>query len=122
MIILDRDRKFLSAFWKQLFTRLGVSLLYSTAWHPQTDGASERTNQTIEIALRYYFMTLEDVRQWPHCLPQLQADFNNAMTTSGRTPNEICYGFTPNFVFDLTHPELGLGIPIARAKASDAID
>jgi hypothetical protein len=122
VIILDRDRKFLSAFWKQLFTRLGVSLLYSTAWHPQTDGASKRINQTIEIALRYYFMTLEDVRQWPHCLPQLQADFNNAMTTTGRTPNEICYRFTPNFVFDLAQPELGLGIPAARAEVSDAID
>jgi hypothetical protein len=122
VIISDRDRKFLSAFWKQLFTRLGVSLLYSTAWHPQTDGASERTNQTIDIALRYYFMTLEDIRQWPHCLPQLQADFNNAMTTTGRTPNEICYRFTPNFVFDLAQPELGLGIPAARAEVSDAID
>jgi hypothetical protein len=97
-------------------------LLYSTTWHPQTDGASKRTNQTIKIALRYYFITLEDVRQWPYCLPQLQANFNNVIITSGRTPNEICYRFTPNFVFNLTHPKLGLGIPIARAKASDAIN
>ena len=44
------------------------------------------------------------------------------MTTTGRTPNEICYGFTPNFVFDLAQPELGLGIPAARAEVSDAID
>ena len=43
-LITDRDPKFLSKFWAKLFTRLGVKLLYSTAYHPQTDGSSERTN------------------------------------------------------------------------------
>ena len=52
-IISDRDRKFLSEFWKALFSKLGVKLLYSTAYHPQTDKSSERTNQTIEIVLRF---------------------------------------------------------------------
>lgn len=44
MIISDRDPKFLSDLWASLFKLLGVKLLYSTAYHPQTDGASERTN------------------------------------------------------------------------------
>lgn len=43
VIISDRDRKFLSELWAAIFKKLGVSLLYSTAYHPQTDGASERT-------------------------------------------------------------------------------
>ncbi len=43
-LITDRDPKFLSKFWKALFTKLGVKFLYSTAYHPQTDGSSERTN------------------------------------------------------------------------------
>lgn len=47
-LITDRDPKFLSKFWTALFNKMGVKLLYSTAYHPQTDGSSERTNQTKE--------------------------------------------------------------------------
>ena len=43
-LITDRDLKFLSKFWTLLFEKLGVKLLYSTAYHPQTDEFSERTN------------------------------------------------------------------------------
>lgn len=50
-LITDCDPKFLSKFWTALFKKLGVKPLYSTAYHPQTDGSSERINQTVEIAL-----------------------------------------------------------------------
>ena len=63
--ITDRDPKFLSKFWTSLFEKLGVKLLYSTAYHPQTDGSSERTNQTVEIALRFFVHTLVDPSEWP---------------------------------------------------------
>jgi hypothetical protein len=53
-IISDRDAKFVSEFWKALFQKSNTKILTSTAYHPQTDGQSERSNQTIEIALRYY--------------------------------------------------------------------
>lgn len=43
-LITDRDPKFLGKFWIALFTKLGVKLLYSTAYHPQTNRSSERTN------------------------------------------------------------------------------
>ena len=59
VIISDRDPKFLSELWNTLFKSLNVSLLYSTAYHPQTDGASERTNQTSEIALCFYLYMLD---------------------------------------------------------------
>ena len=49
--ISDRDLKFGSELWRELFRLLEVDLLVSTAYHPQTDGLSERTNQTVEIAL-----------------------------------------------------------------------
>ena len=58
--ITDKDPKFFSKFWKALFTKLGVKLLYSIAYHPQTDGSSKRINQTVEIALQFFIYVLED--------------------------------------------------------------
>lgn len=59
-LITNRYLKFLSTFWAALFTKLGVQLLYNTVYHPQTDGLSERTNQTIEIAFCFFVYALKD--------------------------------------------------------------
>jgi hypothetical protein len=122
VIISDRDPKFLSALWTQLFTRLGVSLFYSTAYHPQTDGASERTNQQVETAMRYYFATLLDIKKWSRSLGQIQAAFNNSIGPTGKTPNEIVYGFTPNFAPRLATDAQEIDIPLARIEVADALD
>ena len=82
VIISDRDRKFTSDMWKALFKLLKIRLLYSTAYHPQTDGMSERTNQTTEIALRFYLNTLENLADWPAVLPRLQHTLNNSQHDS----------------------------------------
>ena len=70
-LITDCDLKFLSKFWAKLFARLGVKLLYSTAYHPQTDGSNERTNQTVEIVLRFFVYALEDASLCPEVLPRI---------------------------------------------------
>ena len=92
--ISDRDSKFMSTFWKAIFGKLQVSFLTSTAYHPQTDGQSERTNQTVEIALRYYISN--DVN-WRQALPFISAILNNSTSSvTGFAPNELTYGFRVN--------------------------
>jgi hypothetical protein len=51
-IVSDRDRKFVSKFWKETHRMMGVKLLMSTAFHPQTDGASERAVRNVSQVLR----------------------------------------------------------------------
>ena len=54
VIILNRDPKFTSKFWKSLFKGLNTTLIFSTSFHPQTDGQTKRVNQVLEDLLRMY--------------------------------------------------------------------
>ncbi len=93
VIISNRDSKFMSVFWQATFRHLRIKLLASTAYHPQTDGQSERTNQTVEIALRY-MLTEYEIQNWTRLLPTIQRSLNNAENAStGKAPNEVVYGF-----------------------------
>jgi transposase InsO family protein len=61
-IVSDRDRIFTSHFWKELLKALGTRLKYTTAYHPQTDGQSERVNQCLEQYLRCAVQ--DNPKQW----------------------------------------------------------
>lgn len=52
-LISDRDARFISEFWVGVCKSLKTRMVTSAAFHPQTDGQSERSNQTVEIALGY---------------------------------------------------------------------
>jgi transposase InsO family protein len=54
LLISDRDVRFTSRFWRELFRLLGTSINFSTSNHPETDGQTERMNRTVEQALRAY--------------------------------------------------------------------
>ncbi|CAI7784235.1 unnamed protein product [Closterium sp. NIES-53] len=60
-IISDRDTKFTSNFWRNLWQQFGTRLLFSSSYHPETDGQTERTNQTMEQLIR---ATCNDPTTW----------------------------------------------------------
>ena len=57
---MDRDKRWLNAFWKQLSKDLRMKLNYSTAYHPQSDGQTERVNEIIEAYLRAFINYMQD--------------------------------------------------------------
>jgi len=90
-IISDRDPRFTSRFWGSLQQALGTRLKFSTAFHPQTDGQSERTIQTLEDMLRA--CTLDWAGHWDEHLPLIEFAYNNSYHSSiGMAPYEALYG------------------------------
>ena len=89
-IISDRDPRFTSKFWKSFKEALGVDLRYSTAYHPQTDGQSERTIQTLEDMLKASVLQFGD--DWHAKLNLMEFAYNNSYHSSiGMAPFEALY-------------------------------
>jgi hypothetical protein len=79
-IISDRGKPFMSKFTRSLCRQLDIDQRFSTAYHPQTDGQTERTNQTMEQYLRAYCNYLQD--DWVELLPMGEFCLNNAKQAS----------------------------------------
>ena len=101
-----------------MFKALKVDLLYSIAWHPQTDDLFERSNQTAEIALRYFIATLENEKLWPTVLSKMSALLNNFIKYSSISlaPTQIIYGFKTREALDL------LRVDVSAAATDNAND
>jgi hypothetical protein len=94
-ITSDRDTIFTSNFWKLLFKTLGSKLQYTTAYHPQTDGQSERVNQCLEMYLRC--AAQDQPRQWRAWLPLAEFWYNSTFHTAlGCSPFKALYGHEPD--------------------------
>lgn len=65
-----------------MFERLGEKLHFTTSWHPQADDQSERLNQTIEIALRYFITGIDDIKMWKRVIPDISAALSNSSSRS----------------------------------------
>ncbi|KAI3825406.1 hypothetical protein L1987_06889 [Smallanthus sonchifolius] len=90
-IISDRDSRFMSRIWRSLQEALGTRLDMSTAYHPQTDGQSERTIQTLEDMLRA--CVIDFGGNWDTHLPLAEFSYNNSYHTSIKaSPFEALYG------------------------------
>jgi hypothetical protein len=106
-MVSDRDPRFNSSFWRELWKLLGCTLKMSTAYHPQTDGQTERLNQTLEAMLRAYVNYKTD--NWDDWLCFAEFSYNNSTNAStkyspfflnfGRhpqTPTTLLTGITTN--------------------------
>jgi len=107
-IVSDRDPRFTSKFWKCLWKLLGTKLAMSTAYHPQTDGQTERMNRTLEDMLRAYVNFEQD--NWDEHLTAAEIAINNSQQASTR--------FSPYYLNYGRHPIL----PISMDKSKTRID
>ncbi|WVZ53759.1 hypothetical protein U9M48_004660 [Paspalum notatum var. saurae] len=90
-ILSDRGTQFTSRFWKKLHEAMGTKLDFSSAYHPQTDGQTERVNQILEDMLRA--CALSNKKSWDKSLPYAEFSYNNSYQASlKRAPFEVLYG------------------------------
>lgn len=99
-IISDRDTRFTSHFWREVFRLLGTHLYMSTAFHPQTDGQTERMNRVLEETLRHYISPNQD--DWDDHLPLIEFAINNSKQRStGVSPFSLNGAKQPRVPIDL---------------------
>ncbi|CAA7035261.1 unnamed protein product [Microthlaspi erraticum] len=111
-IVSDRDTKFLSYFWKTLWSKLGTKLLFSTTCHPQTDGQTEVVNRTLGTLLRA--LIKKNLKSWDECLPHIEFAYNHAVHSASKfSPFEIVYGFKPISPLDL------MPLPLSERLSTD---
>jgi len=93
-IVSDRDPKFVSRFWQAFWAGMGCTLPMSTAYHPQTDGRSERDQRTMEQWLRAF--CLDHPEDWDLLIPLAELALNSVKQAStGHSPYYLLYGREP---------------------------
>jgi hypothetical protein len=90
-IVSDRRTQFMSRFRKKLHEAMDTRLNFSSAYHPQMDGQTERVNQILEDMLRA--CALKDNKSWGKCLPYAEFSYNNSYQKSLKmSPFKVLYG------------------------------
>ena len=93
-IVSDRDPRFTGRFWTELFKLLGSQLNFSTSFHPQSDGQTERLNALLELYLRHYVSANQ--RDWAKLLDVAQFSYNlQTSESTSKSPFEIIMGQQP---------------------------
>jgi transposase InsO family protein len=96
-IISDRGPQFASKVIQEVWKKLNVKSALSTAYHPQTDGETERVNQELEQYLRIFCNYQQD--NWADLIPFMEFAHNaRPHSAMGKSPFEVWYGFTPTFI------------------------
>lgn len=101
-IVSDRGRHFVSNFWSSLCDHLRIKSNLSTAYHPETDGQTERVNQILEQYLRFYVNYEQD--DWVSLLPLAEFAYNNTShSATGVSPFFANKGYNPQFEVSVSH-------------------
>ena len=109
-IVSDRGTTFTSAWWSEALRQMHIKPNRSTAFHPQSDGSTERVNQSIEHFLRVFGSYQQD--DWADLLPIAEFAFNNSHHSSiGMSPFYATYGYNPRQSFDA--PPVAPSVPDA---------
>lgn len=105
--VSDRGSLFISTFWSAFCHYLAVRRRLSTAYHPQTDGQTERQNQTLECYLRNYVNYQQN--DWARWIPLAQFSYNSTRNSvTGVAPAESLMGFRPTLRVDVDRePKIG---------------
>jgi hypothetical protein len=102
-IVSDRDPKFTSVFWTTVCEMWGIQKAMSSAYHPQTDGQTERVNRVLEEYLRCYIGPSQT--DWDKYLPMAEFAINDSFQTSiGMSPFYMTYGCHPSVPTRLAEP------------------
>jgi len=117
-IVSDRGKLFTSEFWASLCDLLRIKSNLSTAYHPETDGQTERVNQILEQYLRIYVNYQQD--DWVSLLPLAEFAYNNTShSATGVSPFFANKGYHPNFSIDLH--DVSSAEASAKAKDLDSL-
>jgi hypothetical protein len=106
VLVSERDPRFTAAFWRSLFATLGTKLAFSSAYHPQSDGQTERANRTVEGMLRAFVGPRQN--DWDEFLPLVEFAYNDSVQAST--------GFSPFFLTQGRNPLSPLSVPVSDAR------
>ena len=115
-IVSDRDSKFVSQFWQELHKLTGIKLKMSSAFHPQTDGSSERTNRTVVQALRFHVQRNQG--DWVRALPRVRFHLMNTVNVStGFSGFQLKMGRSPRVLPPLVDETVSLApVDVQQAR------
>jgi transposase InsO family protein len=112
VVVSDRGPQFVADFTRELYRLIGIRLATSTAYHPQTDGQTERVNQELEQFLRLFVNQRQD--DWEELLALGEFQYNNHVHSSTQQ--------TPFMVDSGRHPQMGFEPQEPRSKLASVND
>ena len=123
-IISDRDKLFMSKFWAHLHKLTGVKLKMSTAYHPETDRASEQSNKTVIQAIHSHVE--RNQQGWVRALPRIRFSIMNTVNKSTNFfPFQLQLGHSPHIIPPLLRAPLeateATSTPEVKSERSAAI-
>lgn len=114
-VVSDRGPQFVNAFWKSICSELNINQRISTAYHPETDGSTERANQEVETYLRTFIAFEQD--DWIKWIPLAQIAINNKPASSTQiSPFFMSHGYEACSITTLTQNTNPIGTPADRGK------